>query len=223
MIWKIQLFSLGRKKGVLSLLQKDTQIPMRVTRNKQLRTHNKESTNAKSLQQISTLTRKYMRHSILRSLFESFVRVSLPSSPRARADCLFFSKNSRELCVAADWKKTGGFEFLRRQWISLSLTLSTMEEFNLTHHPRQIPSLSRVEEFYFCLRSRFTSKAVCLYEAFSFFLIHPESLQKVLVRFLIRSLLLRDIFWFDFSPLFWSKIREGKKNKIKNTIKRHTY
>jgi hypothetical protein len=91
-------FFFGQKKGVLSLLhQKDTQIPMRVTRIKQLRTRNKETTNAKSLQQIFILTRKYMLHSILRSLFESLVRVSLPSSPRARASRLpFFSKNSSD-------------------------------------------------------------------------------------------------------------------------------
>jgi len=79
---------------------------MRVTRKKQLRTHNKETTNAKSLQQIFILTRKYMLHSILRSLFESLVRVSLPSSPRARASRLpFFSKKVGDgsvLCVAAD-------------------------------------------------------------------------------------------------------------------------
>ena len=43
-----------------------------------------------------------MLHSILRSLFESLVRVSLPSSPRARASRLpfFFEKSGRR--VAAD-------------------------------------------------------------------------------------------------------------------------
>ena len=127
--------------------------------------------NAKSLQQIFTLTRKYTLHSILRSLFESLVRVSLPSSPRAQADCLFFRKKWE----AADSGQVDLNSFDdTNESLSLSLSLSdshsTTEEFNLTRHPRlQILSLSRAEEFFVCcLRSRFTSKAVCLYEAFFF-------------------------------------------------------
>ena len=125
--------------------------------------------NAKSLQQIFTLTRKYTLHSILRSLFESLVRVSLPSSPRAQADCLFFRKKWE----AADSGQVDLNSFDdTNESLSLSLTLSAIGiQPNASSSPSNplSLSLSRAEEFFVCcLRSRFTSKAVCLYEAFFF-------------------------------------------------------
>lgn len=105
--------------------------------------------NAKSLQQIFTLTRKYTLHSILRSLFESLVRVSLPSSPRAQADCLFFRKKWE----AADSGQVDLNSFDdTNESLSLSDSHSTTEEFNLTRHPRlQILSLSLSSRRVFCL------------------------------------------------------------------------
>ena len=107
-------FFFGQKKGVLSLLhQKDTQIPMRVTRIKQLRTRNKETTD-----RTLNLFNKYLL--LLANIcFTQFcVRFSNPSfaslflllRARAQADCLFFRKKWETGCHRFG---TGGFEFLR--------------------------------------------------------------------------------------------------------------
>ena len=167
-----------------------------------------------------------MLHSILRSLFESLVRVSLPSSPRARASRLpFFSKNSSD--------ELGSRRLEKNRWIwipsmtqmnlSLSLSDSLCDRNSTAHfHRFQILSLSlssRRRVFFVCLRSRFTSKAVCLYEAFLLF-INPYkvSLRKspplcALFDSLVRSS--RDIFWFDFSPLFWLVKNTRRKEEQK--------
>jgi hypothetical protein len=88
-------FLWAEKKGVLSFTKKIRKFRCELRGLNTCARTTRKLPNAKSLQQILTLTRKYTLHSILRSLFESLVRVSLPSSPRARASRLiafFFSK-----------------------------------------------------------------------------------------------------------------------------------
>ena len=132
----------------------------------------------------------------------------------------FFEKFERResfVCVAADLGQVD--LFLWR--VSLSLWISIddrgiqprifIAKSPLSHSLSL--SLSRRRRSVCCLRSRFTSKAVCLYEAFprSSFLIHSK--QKVLVRFLIRSLLLRDLLIWFFSLFLVKNTRSAKEWK----------
>ena len=144
---------MGRKKGVLSFTKKIRKFRCELRGLNTCARTTRKLPNAKSLQQILTLTRKYTLHSILRSLFESLVRVSLPSSPRAQADCFFFSKKVGDLCVAADSGQVDLNSFDdTNESLSLSDSHSTTEEFNLTRHPRlQILSLSLSSRRVFCL------------------------------------------------------------------------
>ena len=208
---------------------------MRVTRKKQLRTHNKETTNAKSLQQIFILTRKYMLHSILRSLFESLVRVSLPSSPRARASRLpfFFEKSRRrERFVCCRRFGTGGFEFLRwHEWISLSLSdsHSTTEEFNLTRHPRlQILSLSLEQKsFLFVVCDRDLRRKQCACMKHFFFNPSKGKSPPSCAFWFARALVSRYLLIWFFVLFLVKNTRKNRKEEQttnkKHIIKRHNY